>query len=321
MNRFRKQYDQKQAQGDQPSAQRPLREYKDDASQSPPSKLFLRFEVTAYWLLPMLIFCVILFGGIYLAFKFDVFTLESEASISPTAYRGPEGEILVPKLLESHLEAVGGRAALAGIRSARYKGRIKEAAGEFNFQVLKLPPDKGMIMINPGEVGSQKLVLNGGIAWQVVTLGDGTQKILPISEADSLSLAWSLQLHNSFRRLVLDGGVPDFSAREFEFMDRPCYELTKTMPDGSRFTAVLDAENLLLLKSGENAPGREGSDRLEVVYSDHRRVAGIVEAYQTRTYKNGDFYNEVILESIEIDPGLISFLFQVPEEIAEQRLR
>lgn len=76
-------------------------------------------------------------------------------------------------------------------------------------------------------------------------------------------------------------------------------------------------ENLYLLKTEENVAGAEGMERLEVLYADHRLVSGIVEAYETKTYKQGRLYNEVFLESIEIDPGLISSLFEVPEELSK----
>lgn len=186
MNRFRTQ-DQREDVNESPSRP-PLREYKDDSKGTSPSISFFRLEVTAYWLLPLIIFCVILFGGTYLAFKFDVFSGSYEDAVSKAPYRGPFGEILVPKLMDSYLAAVGGREALKDVRSFRYKGRLIETSGEIPFQILVSLPDKGMIITDPGEDYSQKLVLNGDYAWKVVGLGGGTRKVLPLNEMNTASL-------------------------------------------------------------------------------------------------------------------------------------
>ena len=315
MNRFYKQNDKEEAH-EHPS-QRPLREYKDDGQGPPPSMFLFRLEVTAYWLLPLTIFCIILFGGVFLAFKFDVFTGEFEYSVQRPAFVEDSGEILIPKLFESYLTAVGGREALESIRSVRYKGLLKESSGDVSFQILVSLPDKGMIITDPGKGVRHKLVLNGKVAWQAIDVGDGTRKIFPLNEADTASLVWSLRVHNTFRRLALAGSGTGFSVREIEFLDKPCYELTKLMPDDVHFEAVLDAKTLYLLKTEETVPGSQGMERLQVLYSDHRKDFDIVEPYATKTYKKGELYNEVFLGSIERDPGLISALFKVPEELSK----
>lgn len=313
MNRFRKQ--NKKEEGAPPPSTSPLREFKDDGQATPPSKLLFRLEVTAYWLLPLTIFCAIIAGGIYVAYKYDWFSVEYEdSSVRPT-YLDDSGEILIPKLLQSHLSAIGGRAALESIQSLRYKGLLKEPSGDLAFQILVSLPDKGMVMTDLGQGARHKLVLNGRHAWQVFEFNDGSQKTVPLDEANTASLIWSLRVHNTFRRLALESKTTGFSARKIEFQGKACYELIKTMLDGSEFLAVLDAENLYLLKSVEMAPNSKGSERLEVHYHDHRLASGIVEAYETQTYKGGQLYNQVFLESVEINPGLISALFEVPEEL------
>lgn len=278
--------------------------------------LNFRLEVIAYWLVPLVIFCMILLVGLFIAYKFDVFGQWTDEADRLPPYYNASGEIVVPELLDSYLTAVGGREALEGIRSIRYKGRLIEPAAEIKLQILASLPDKGMIITSPGEDDSQKLILNGDRAWQVVRLGDGSQKVVPLSEADTASLAWSLRVHNTFRSLALEeeGGRDGFTAREIEFSDRPCIELTKIMPDGSELIAVLDAKSLYLLQMVEAVPGAEGMERVKADYSAHNTVSGIVHAHETKFYKSGEVFNEVYLDTIEINPGLVSSLFEVPQE-------
>lgn len=312
MNRFKKQSKLRDKKA--PAAKVPLREFKDDAKANPPSMLLFRLEVAAYWLLPLTIFCLILIGGVYVAYKYDWFSGAYEDAEPSPGYVNDSGEILIAKLLDSHLAAVGGRAALKNIQSLRFKGILKESTGEVPFQILVSLPDKGMIMTDLGNGARHKLVLNGDLAWQVFEFADGTQKIILLDEANTASLVWSLRVHNTFRRLALQGNTKDLSLREIEFEGKPCFELTKRLSDGADFLAVLDAKSLYLLKTLETVPGPEGPEQLEVLYRDHRIVSGVVEAYQTKTFKEGQLYNEVFLESTQINPGLISALFDIPEE-------
>lgn len=315
MNRFKKQNSKQDA--DESSSTPPLRDFKDDPEATPPSMFLFRLEVTAYWLLPLTIFCVILAGGIYVAYKYDWFSEEYAEAKPRPAYIADSGEILIPQLLSSHLNAVGGRDALEGIQSLRFKGLLKEPTGEVDFQILISLPDKGMIMTEPSQGVRHKLVLNGDFAWQVFESGAGARKIVPLNEANTESLVWSLRVHNTFRRIALEGSADGFAAREIEFAGKPCYELTRTMPDGTEFLAVLAADTLYLLKSEETVPGAEGPERVQVIYEEHRMVSGVVEAFQTKTFKKGEPYNEVVLKSIEMNPGLISALFRVPEELSK----
>lgn len=317
MNRFSKANRKKD--GEDAKPQKPLREYTDESLETPPSMRFFRLEVTAYWLLPTLIFCAILLGGVFVAFKFGVFSHWKEGVKSPHPYYDASGEILVPELLDTYLATIGGREALQSIRSIRYKGRLIEPGSELEFQILVSSPRKGMIITSPGKDHRQKIILNGDTAWQEVELGGGELKIVPLDETNTEALAWSLKVHNTFRRLALDedGAREGFSARKIEFQNKPCFELTKRMPDGSEFLAVLDQESLYLLKLEETVRSADGKERLQAVYGDHRTISGIVFAFETKTYKDGKLYNETYLEFVEVNPGLVSSLFEIPEELRE----
>ena len=274
-----------------------------------------RLGLTAYWLVPLLIFCLIFAGGAFLAFKFNLFTDEFSASEQTPDFINADGEILIPKLLESYLAAVGGREALLGIQSLRYKGYLREPTGDVAFQILVSLPDKGMIITELGRGARHRLVLNGSVAWQAIDYGDGTKKIVPLDEANTASLIWSLRVHNTFRQLALEGSGDGVSASKVEYLGQPAYAITKTMPDQRVFKAVLDAATLYLLRSEENVPGAGDTERVEVRYEEHRMASGVVEAYRARTYKKGEPFNETIIESIEHNPGLMSSLFEVPQDL------
>ena len=94
-------------------------------------------------------------------------------------------------------------------------------------------------------------------------------------------------------------------------------EVTKTNADGTKLKAFLDKETLYLIKTEETLVSGEDKDILTVVYEDHRFVSGVVEAFKTKLYRNGELDNEAIVSSYRINPGLVSSLFAVPEGLGE----
>lgn len=315
MNRFRK-VPQKVVKSESERAS-PLREFSHDAQHKSFSKRMHRFNLMAYWVLPVLVFVVIIAAGVFIALSFTAKNEVAKEEAGQPAFSTSRSDISVPELLEAYIDAIGGRAALGKVRSVRYEGQVKFSKGVNDFQMLLLLPDKGMLVTNPGEAGSLKLMLNGDIAWQVVEKQDGTREVLALDEEGTNSLKWSLKVHNSFRSLAMQAQFEGFTARQIQFEGKPCYELTKTMPDGSDFTAVLEEETLYLLKTQETVKRKDGVDEFSVLYDDHSMVSGVVEPYRTSLYRNGELDNEVEIDSIRMNTGVMSSLFEIPKQFQQ----
>jgi len=315
MNRFRQKTESSEP--DKAKQSRPLREFKHEPQAPVPSQKMQRIKVAAYWGLPILVLFSIICGGAYLALNFLPEKEEASENAAKAPFALSSDEIEVPELMAAHLNAVGGREALQQVRSVRYEGRVIFDSGEKDFQMLLLKPDKGMLVTNPGEEGSLKLMLNGDFAWQVIERRNGAREVAPMDDASTESLKWSLRVHNTFRRMALEGRYAGLSVSETGYDGRPCYEVSKTMPNGTDYSAVLDKETLYVLKTEETVAAKEGMATFSVVYDDYRMVSGIVEPYRTKLYRNDELDNEVIINSIRFNPGVISSLFKVPEEIRE----
>jgi hypothetical protein len=318
MNRFRKKTGNVEPeQPEQPKQSRPLRDFKDEPQTPLPSERAQRIKVIAYWALPLLVLLAIIAGGAYLAFNLSLGGKSDSAGGAESALGASADEIEIPDLVSAHLNAVGGRHALQQFRSVRYEGHVQFASDEKGFQMLLLKPDKGMLVTSPGEPQSMKLMLNGEFAWRVIERRDGSRVMEPLDEESTESLKWSLRVHNTFLRMALEGRYADLSLRDTSFEGRPCYELFKTNPDGTDFSAFLDKETLYVLKTEETTVLKDGMATFSVVYAEHRMVSGVVEPYRTKLYRNGKLENEVVIDSIQINPGVLSSLFKVPEEIKE----
>lgn len=312
MNRFRKK--NQPPRSDQAQHSRPLRSFNETSPRSSSQRSKRRFKFKAYLLLLGLAGIVLLAG----ALSVSLFKRQNEVSPvsqEPVSFPTYSAPIKVPDLLNAHLDALGGRKALLDVRSVRYEGTVKFTAGESDFQMLVLTPDKGMLVTNPGEAGGQKLMLNGDIAWRVIEQRDGARKVLRLEEESMKSLKWSLRVHNTLRGLALEGQYDGLAVKEIEYLNKPCYEFTKTMPNGSEFLAILEKQTLYLLKMMETLQVGEAQNEFTILFDDYRMVSGVVEPYQTTLYKNGELDNEVEVRSIQVNAGVVSSLFKVPDEL------
>ena len=314
MNRFRqKNYTKSPDQTERPA---PLRDFKHDAQQEENTGRKRRLKLAMYWLLPV---CVIALVGIgvvsYPVYEFLSRGATAEDRTAEVDRSTDSGPIEASELLVAHLEAIGGRANLQRIRSVRQKGRISFNSGENDFQIFLLQPDKGMMVVNRGATGRVKLVLNGEFAWEVVEKQDGTRVVTPLTGKGKELLKWSLRVHNSFRAMALAEQSGGLSAREIEYQGKPCYEISQTKPDGTVFLAVLEKETLYLLKTQQMIGLENEMDEFVVIYDDHRMVAGVVEPFATKVYRNGELNNEVKIRSIQRNTGVMSVLFEVPDAL------
>jgi len=313
MNRFRR--ENRDRNKDTSQRPRPLREFSHAPQNSSSSLRGHRFRITIFWLIPVVVFLGIVLVGGYFAFSFQTEEKVDASGDSEFAFSPSSGEIEISELISAHLKAIGGRNNLQQVRSVRYEGRVRFEAAEKDFQMLLLMPDMGMLVTNPDEPGNLKLMLNGDYAWQVLEGPDGAREVSPLDENNTKSLKWSMRIHNTFRRMALDGRYANSSVKEVEYNGDRCYQFTKKMPNGFEFSAILEQETFYLLKTEETVVGKNGPDTFSVVYDDHRMVAGLVEPFKTQLYRNGELDNEVLINSIRVNPGVISSLFEVPEEI------
>lgn len=315
MNRFRqKSPPEKPSQPDRP---RSLREFKDEPANPRSSRRRRRRFRRLFRLLLITVILVLGIAGAFFAPKFFAHDQIVPERIERPTVSSASDEVEVADLIEGYLNALGGRTAVEEVRSLRYEGQVNFGSEQNDFQILVSLPDMGMLNTNPGEPDGLKYMRNGDIVWRLIEWADGARKVELVDAETAASLKWSLEVHNTFRRLALEGRHAELSVGETEFMGKPCYELTKTMPDGSEFRAILEKETLYLVKFEETLRYEERKDKFTIVYDDHRMVSGVVEPFKTTLYKNGELNNEVELDSLRVNPGVVSSIFKVPDELLQ----
>ncbi|MFU8849227.1 MAG: hypothetical protein ACNA77_11000 [Opitutales bacterium] len=315
MNRFRKQYTPKK---DQSDCAKPLRRFNNTSQGSRNSRAKRRSKGKfVYWLLLVCLLTGALAGLRVFYSKGSV--KQMALGEGPVPFSRQPSLVKVSDILNAYLNSLGGYQALQDVRSVRYEGKVHFPSGEKDFQIWLLAPDKGMLVTDPGSAGAQRLIVNGDVAWLVLEDQDGARKTLQLDQIGKESLKWSLRVHHSLRQIALVGETAGIKVKSVEYKDKPCYELTKVMPDGSELLAILDKDSLYLLKMVETIRLGDGQEEFTVLYDDYRMVSGVVEPYVTTLYKNGEFGNRVEVRSIQINSGVMSSIFEVPEDLKESQ--
>lgn len=241
MNRFREDEESKKPKG--PGILPDDRDLDPIDDEEQFSLVLHRINMVLYMVVPVLVFLAIIGIGVWVAFSVTgVDASDGDETRSLLSLTFDEDNI--PQLLKAHLEAIGGRESVEQIRSVRFDGRLVSESQMHNYIGMKLMPDKGMLVQSVKAAGTVKLMRNGDAAWQVNEMPDGRSIVTPLKESTKNILIWSLRMHNPFRSLALDGDAEGMEFREIDFLGKPCYELTKPMPDGTMLVTVLDKETL-----------------------------------------------------------------------------
>lgn len=303
----------------------PLRQFSDGPSEPPPG-VSPRVKLIAYWTLPLLVLLFIIIAGLYLVLSDssnnitttpeELEALEEVAIAPPLPTPEYTGDLGPEELLDAYLDSIGGREAVESIESIRYEGDVFIKGVATPFRMIVLRPDKGMLVSYNKSGAATKYKLNGDKGWMQFDREDGSRVIKPLDEEQIEGFKWSLRVNHTFRRMALNNQANGLSIEEVEYMEKPCYRVTKTMPDGSEFLAILDKKNLLLLKSRERVGIGEGQI-MEVVYGDYKMISGVLEPHTTILYRNGEMNNTVKVDSTRFNLGSISSLFDVPDEIKD----
>ena len=82
------------------------------------------------------------------------------------------------------------------------------------------------------------------------------------------------------------------------------------LPNEQYFIISLDSKRYQLAEETVNAV--DGSKRY-VEQSDFRRVSGIITPFRSKIYSDGVLTPETVLESVEVNQGVMPWMFKRPE--------
>lgn len=230
-----------------------------------------------------------------------ILSLLSPASLSQTT----------KDVLAKMIEAQGGRKTLAAIQDTTMAGTIEIVQMGINgtATLYMKEPNKMRIDIEVmGMVITQGY--DGQTAW-MVNPQTGQAEELPENisrEIKRQALGNDALLHPEKYGITYEfKGTEKIEAKDYLLLEQ-------TLSDGHKITLFLDPDTYLVYKSKGMTLNQAGVEVLgETVFSDYRKVDGVVVAHALTTSQDGQEYMRMTLTKITFNSNLEDSLFTMPK--------
>jgi len=223
-----------------------------------------------------------------------------------TALQTPSAEAIV----ERHLSAVGGRAALQKVTSLVLRGTIEFVGTPLKGTFVSYrtaPAHVYMVSELPG-FGKFEEGSDGGIAWakvpgQGARIKSGVEQMLALRDAE-----WNgdLRWREVFPTIKLDGT---------ESVDgEPAYRVVMTPKDGPAMTRYYDQKSGLLVRGSVTITGPQGAVGVESRIGDYRKVGDLLVPHRL-TQKLGGPEIVIKVERVMFNEAIPAERFIPPPDV------
>ena len=213
-------------------------------------------------------------------------------------------------VLDRHVEAIGGRAAHAALKTRITKMRIEFKTMGFTADATYFlaRPRNALVRMTGELIGTFQQGVFGDVAWESSSTGGPRLK-------------QGVERAAAFREASLDGVVHWREVYEkaehagtATVEDRHCHKIVLSPKEGHSETHYYDHESYLLIKSELVIEHPMGQLPAEVYLDDYRRVDGVLLPFGMRTTLPGDERLNTVL-SVKHNVDFPEDLFALPAEV------
>lgn len=215
-------------------------------------------------------------------------------------------------VLDAVVDANGGKESLESVTNGRFSGRIESAEESYEFLLLKRRPNlMRSRMMNP--IRAIETGFDGTTAWRRLEYR-GYDQVTEVKEPEVLR---NIRLEADFDGPLI-GELPEGVTRELvgiERIDRIDYFLIRITSFRSTDLHYIDSRIFRELKVISERPGPDGEPVREVTwFEDNRKHSGVWIAHRVRKERADGSVETVLIENVDINPGILRFSFRMPEE-------
>ena len=215
----------------------------------------------------------------------------------------------VSDMLQSYYRnTFGGAENWQKIESLRIKGKLLTPSGEsYDFINYKKKPDLNKTVVYLENKHKIVTCFDGLDAWQFMTFKSEAAESMPPDESiDFIRDSW---LGGHLLSPILPGKTVEILGGT-TIGGKLCMQVKVVLPNEQYFIISLDSKRYQLAEETVNAV--DGSKRY-VEQSDFRRVSGIITPFSNKVYSDGVLIQETVLESVEVNRGVMPWMFKRPE--------
>jgi len=216
--------------------------------------------------------------------------------------------LAVQRILERYTETLGGPRAVAALSSLSIEGSQTQGGTSYQFLMRKKRPNSIRYRLSAGAT-SIVCGFNGRSGWQRTKVG-GEVTIEDLS-SDQLSVLRDEANFDSPLFRHLEKSWNEISLIGKEEIGDAHVNVLEIQKFGNPFARYyLNSRSGLILK--RVLLNQDGSLGLETQYRDYREVDGCQFAFEVENRLGDQQVSLVEIETIEVNPGLLSFYFEKP---------
>jgi len=202
----------------------------------------------------------------------------------------------------------GGPAAWEATQSIRFDGVLNVSGGRFPFVAFKKKPNLcKVVLFTPGG-GRIVSAYDGSDAWALNTSQQNGQPVsMPEKEAQDF-----IRDASFFGHLV----YPKLKSKQIEILgvtrveDNSCYEIKITLPNGAEILSFLDTASYAERKIV--ATNASTGQQETIIFSDFREIGGVRFPFASVKRAGGEMIHRVETTQIQLNLGVMSWMFQRP---------
>ena len=149
---------------------------------------------------------------------------------------------------------------------------------------------------------------DGNDAWQFMTLKSGVVESMPKDK--SVYFIRDSWLGGHLLNPLLPGKSIEILGGSTTIGGKLCIEVKVSLPNEQYYIISLGAKRYQVAE--ETVSTVDGSIRY-VEQTDFRRVSGIITPFMSKVYSDGVLIQEQVLESVEVNQGVMPWMFKRPE--------
>lgn len=293
------------------------------------SKLLWKEKISdwIFWGGPLLVvLLILLIAGFFVAKEFFPGLFEPTPAViatpdratavvpnTPVATELPDADTLLGRVVMAN----GGRDKLMNLISLQVNGVLTAGEEEFSFSLARRTPGLALLTLKSKSREVTDGIVDGKHWRRIERVGKPTEFQI-LNEGDQSTLGRDVSsFFDPLLTYALESGSKKGVIRNSSYEGDPTYLLTFNM-DGRDIQAEIGVETYHTLAIRE-ATIVEGLKReLLMEFNDYRSVSGISLPFTYSTYLDGEEIQKIVIDSVKMNYGVISSLFDMPEELRQQ---
>lgn len=219
-------------------------------------------------------------------------------------------DIRIQEILERYTESYGGLRDANRLASISIEGTQIQGEHEFDFQIWKKRPNSMRYHLEKGDTRLTS-IFNGNEGWLLTSKG-GESSVVELSGMDLESLRKEARFESPlYRHLEKPENRITLIGRE-QIGSIQTYALRVEEPGSAANIHYLDPESSLVLRIDHLNEADEVA--YQTIYRYYREVDGYPFAHEIENRINGETVSLTRVDSVLVNPGLLSIYFQNPSK-------